>query len=244
MIMRYYIVFAFLATLSNCSIPPNFKRCFRKDPNFKKCYSEAAQFGTTQLTKAYEALGTPNLEPLHIPFLTVRDKGGVFSVDQIFKNCNLSGLTNLKFDQIELDLEKKSLIADGVIPKVEFKCQYELNGKVLLLPIKGEGDSNVTLINFHANYRTSYEEVVKNNKTYFKTVKSELDSSAQRWYFQFDNLFNGIKELGDNINLVMNDNWKEIADELQPEYNEIVRQILKGIFAKIWSKTSLEKFLD
>ena len=80
---------------------PNFKRCFRKDPNFKKCYSEAAQFGTSQLTKAYEALGTPNLEPLHIPFLTVRDKGGVFSVDQIFKNCNLSGLTTLKFDQIE-----------------------------------------------------------------------------------------------------------------------------------------------
>ena len=160
-----------------------------------------------------------------------------------------------------LDLEKKSLFADGVIPKVEFKCQYELNGKVLLLPIKGEGDSNITfskyfrifvilvlsfffVVNFHANYRSFYDEVVRNDKTYFKTVKSELDSSAERWYFHFDNLFNGNKELGDNINLVMNDNWKEIADELQPEYNEIVRQILEGIFEKIWSKTSLDEFLD
>ena len=69
-------------------------------------------------------------------------------------------------------------------------------------------------------------------------------SRTGNMHFQFDNLFNGNKELGDNINSVLNDNWKQIFDELYPDYNEVVRRILTDIMTKIWDNVSLEEFFD
>ena len=98
--------------------------------------------------------------------------------------------------------------------------------------------------NCYAKYRSFYEEFTKNGETFYKKLRTETETTADRWYFHFDNLFDGNKELGDNINLVMNDNWKEIADELQPEYNEIVGRIMTSVSEKIWLKKSLEEYFD
>lgn len=85
---------------------------------------------------------------------------------------------------------------------------------------------------------------MRNSKTYYTTASTEMQSDVEHSHFQFDNLFNGNKELGDNVNLVLNDNWRQVVDELHPEYNEIVRQILTGMIEKVWTKVSLEEMFD
>jgi hypothetical protein len=52
---------------------------------------------------------------------------------------------SLKSVCCRFDFEKKSLRVKGVFPKITITCQYELDGKVLLLPIKGKGGSTVVL---------------------------------------------------------------------------------------------------
>ncbi|XP_063926606.1 circadian clock-controlled protein daywake-like [Zophobas morio] len=242
--MKHFILLVLSITLTTCSIPPDFRKCLRKDPNFKKCYFEAAQSGVRLLTKPYKSLDLPNIEPLYVPSLSIRDKGGAVAVDQNFKNCTLHGLTTIKFTHFELDLEKKTLVAGGKIPKLVFKCDYQVDGKLLLLPIKGEGNGTVTFSNFYSNYSSVYDEVVRNNKTYYTTASTKMHSDVEHAHFQIDNLFDGNKELGDNLNMVINDNWREVADDLKPEYNEVVRQILTGMMEKVWGKISLEEFFD
>jgi hypothetical protein len=44
--------------------------------------------------------------------------------------------------------------------------------------------------------------------------------------FNFENLFDGNKELGDNTNQVLNDNWKEVFDDVKNEKWRYVNQIL------------------
>ena len=85
---------------------------------------------------------------------------------------------------------------------------------------------------------------MRNSKTYYTTASTEMQSDVEHSHFQFDNLFNGNKELGDNVNLGLNDNWRQVVDELHPEYNEIVRQILTGMIEKVWTKVSLEEMFD
>jgi hypothetical protein len=44
--------------------------------------------------------------------------------------------------------------------------------------------------------------------------------------FNFENLFDGNKELGDNTNQVLSDNWKEVFDDVKNEKWRYVNQIL------------------
>jgi hypothetical protein len=42
-------------------------------------------------------------------------------------------------------LKRKTLEILGYCPEVTKKCRYELDGKVMLMPVKGKGDSTIVL---------------------------------------------------------------------------------------------------
>jgi hypothetical protein len=89
-----------------------------------------------------------------------------------------------------------------------------------------------------------YEEVRKNGKTYARFVKSDLDMSPGLIHFNFDNLFNGDKALGDSINKVMNENWKEVFEDVKSDYTETVNRILLSLLNGFFSKVSIEEAFD
>jgi hypothetical protein len=62
--------------------------------------------------------------------------------------------------------------------------------------------------------------------------------------FKFENLFDGNKELGDNTNQVLNDNWKEVFDDVKSGYSEVFSQILIKLYDSFFSKVSLEEAFD
>jgi hypothetical protein len=62
--------------------------------------------------------------------------------------------------------------------------------------------------------------------------------------FSFENLFDGNKELGDNTNQVLNDNWKEVFDDVKNGYSEVFSQILIKLYDNFFSKVSLEEAFD
>lgn len=43
------------------------------------------------------------------------------------------------------DLEGKTVTIVGTFPEVTMKCQYDLDGKILLVPIQGTGPSTIVL---------------------------------------------------------------------------------------------------
>lgn len=56
-----------------------------------------------------------------------------------------------------------------------------------------------------------------------------------RLTMNFENLFNGDRALGDNMNLFLNENWKEIFAELEPvvedTFAEIIRNVVNNVFS-------------
>ena len=121
-------------------------KCSRKDPNIDKCFLEAAQIGVNQATKYYSQIGLASFAPLEISELKIgAGSQSVVNVEQNFKNCKLYGISEAKVDEFGFDFEGKFAHGKGLIPEIKMLCDYELNGKILLLPIVGSGSSTIIL---------------------------------------------------------------------------------------------------
>lgn len=83
-------------------------------------------------------------------------------------------------------------------------------------------------------YLTEFD---KSGKKYYKLDNSTLSLKPSLMIFKFDNLFDGDKALGDNINKVLNENWSEIYGDIGASYenafNTIFASILKNILGKV-----------
>lgn len=82
--------------------------------------------------------------------------------------------------------------------------------------------------------------VTKKGKGYIQTEKFQLEFDTTRMQINLENLFNGDKALGDNMNQFLNENWRDILNELKPAITFAVEEILKGIINRIFSKIPYE----
>ncbi|KAJ3650895.1 hypothetical protein Zmor_016970 [Zophobas morio] len=236
-------VFVFLAVGNNAKLPSNFKKCKYNSPDMEKCFLDAVQDGITQTTKAYPEINLASFSPLEILELAIKaGSEAVVNVDQNFKNCTLYGVPQTVLD--EIDFEGKFIQGSGVIPELKKDCSYELNGRVLLLPIVGSGPSTVILTNVKAKLHLDYEQVKKNGKTFMHGTSIKLDLDPETISYHFENLFNGDKQLGDNINAVLNENSKEVFQDVKSGYENGIAMVLLQIINNLFSKLSMEEAFD
>lgn len=200
-----------------------------------------------------------------------------------------------------MKFDKRELILDATIPDIKLKCDYELDGKVLVLSIKGKGHSTIDLgknnfflisllkdknlrlyklttlnkqiylknkqalralnqyflsivvisllINFAENVKLSlhtfWEETKRaDGQTAVKFVKETTTLDPEKLEFNFENLFDGDKKLGDQVNKALNDNWKAVWDDAKSEYEKAIATIIVKIVNDFFSTISFEDAMD
>lgn len=91
----------------------------------------------------------------------------------------------------------------ATVPKIVIKGKYKIDGRVLVLPIQGEGNADLVFDNavFIVKYKPKVVE--KNGKQYIQTDRFQLDFDTSQLHIQLENLFNGDKALGENMNQVI-----------------------------------------
>ncbi|KAH0815009.1 hypothetical protein GEV33_007782 [Tenebrio molitor] len=205
-----------LLTLANlcfgAKLPTTFKKCDKKQSDFDQCLSTAVKDALSQLNVGKkEELGQDPLVSL-----------------KITKMSNFLDLANsLKANR--MDFEKKTLELDVDYPEIIMNFEYQISGKILVLPIQGEGPGRMTLIKPRILLTLYLEEYEKKNKKYYKVVKNTLLIEPQGLHYKLDNLFNGDKALGDNINQVLNDNGKEVYADVKTSYEEAFGKIFATV---------------
>ena len=127
------------------------------------------------------------------------------------------------------------------IPKVLLKGDYKINGKVLVLPIQGEGKSSLGFDGVTIVIKYKPRILKKNGKDFIQTDQFKLDFDTQHMTMSFSNLFNGDKALGDNMNMFLNENWQDILKELKPSITSALEQILETIINRIFAKVPYEE---
>jgi hypothetical protein len=98
--------------------------------------------------------------------------------------------------------------------------------------------------NVEFNCLMQYEEVKKKGKTHMKFVSGKGTFKPSSIVFHFDNLFNGDKLLGDEINRVVNENWKLLFEDIEDTFLDATTKILINILNHFFSKVSIEEAFD
>lgn len=87
--------------------------------------------------------------------------------------------------------------AEAVTPFLEFYGDYKMDGRVLLLPVVGQGISNVTIHGLRTKHEAFGELVKSRDETYMRIKKYNVKfEEPQFMSLHFGNLFNGEKVLG------------------------------------------------
>ncbi|KAI8120734.1 Protein takeout [Lucilia cuprina] len=119
---------------------------------------------------------------------------------------------------------------------------YDIDGKILILPITGSGKSNITMVDVNIYMNFVGTPLVKDGATYLHIEDINPDVDPNGMIYKVENLFNGDKALGDNMNLFLNENWKEIYAEVRVSISNAFGDIFKDVVNNVFSKYPYEKY--
>jgi len=189
-------------------------------------------------------LSIPPLEPLHINKIDIlQGSTSPIAVNLKFKDLDLTGISQAVVTKVvgfEADPLNSKFEVYATVPRLTVNGNYKVNGQVLVLPIQGEGKSNLIFDNANLVVKYKPRIVTKNGKNYVQTDTFKLDFDTTRLHINLENLFNGDKVLGDNMNLFLNENWRDILNELKPAITLAMEEILKSIINRIFMKIPYE----
>lgn len=138
-----------------------------------------------------------------------------------FTNAEIHGLSRSILKRTAMKFKKFAMKSDAYTDRLDFTGQYTMKGRMLVLPIVGEGFANVSMHELstrHELYGDYYTG--KDNNTYVN-ITTYIIKFTPKWVtFRFDNLFNGDKLLGKTMNDFMNSNWEPVFYGLIPGYEE------------------------
>ncbi|XP_004932669.1 circadian clock-controlled protein daywake isoform X1 [Bombyx mori] len=212
--------FAFSSVVSIFGALPDVQKCNLTDA---VCLKTSAQSMVPQLTDGLPDLGSKVLDPLYVEAIKV-DLAGL---KLALTDAQITGMKDTIIDKLSVDLAKKQIQVICHV-SVYLKGKYKASGKLLILPITGDGDTTIKLKNLRIQMIYPFN-LVKNSEG-----KDVIDLSSYRYsydvkdnaHFHMTNLFNGNKQLGDVMLTFMNQNWKALTQEFGKPLLEIPMEMV------------------
>ncbi|XP_041979970.1 protein takeout-like [Aricia agestis] len=223
-----FFLISYCSSVKTLALPEYIKSCYRNDPHLNDCALKSGRDSINLFAAGDPSRGLRPLDPLHIPEIIVHipDKNGL---KILFKDNDFKGLSHLYLSNIDFNLKKKIISAEGLV-SLDVKNKYELSGKILLLPISSHGDSSIKLKNTTLNFRMWYEHVTKDDgKIYWSITRHDVKFSVEKAIFRLENLL-GDKNIGDQINNVLNQMSQEVVADVGPSLcDDITTEVVKNI---------------
>ncbi|XP_028040396.1 protein takeout-like [Bombyx mandarina] len=191
------------------------------------CFVASAQAAVPIVAAGIPDLGIKPLDPLHISVIN-GNQGGL---ELTFKDTIVRGLSGCHVEGVKNDPAKKKQ-AVTIKCSVTLTGDYKLSGKLLVLPIEGEGKYNIKIRDIVIKTANDLVTVTGADGKPHWHIESwkhtyEVKTGA---HFQFENLFNGNKVLATPVEEFVNSNWKDVMQEVAPP---IVRSIVSEVVAAV-----------
>ncbi|EDV91331.1 protein takeout [Drosophila grimshawi] len=224
------------------NFPAELPRCHQSDTN---CIIEVTHKLVRQYARTgYPAAGFPQVEPFLVKRFDISDgRTGSLSLKLNFRDVNVEGLSGVKFDRavgFDANPSTSKFEMYGSFPKIVMRGKYLADGRILILPIRGDGDAEITLHNPKFSVKFKPAAQPRNGLTYLSVDKLKVLVEPQKMNIKLTNLFNGDQALGNNLNQFLNDNWSDVWSELQPSIHVAIADIMKSILATLFKRFAYE----
>ncbi|XP_065169909.1 protein takeout-like [Atheta coriaria] len=199
----------------SAKLPEYLTKC-QKGPDSSDCVKTNTQAVIDALIKN---VGEPKfklqgLTPIHVDKI---DLQATSQLKVILSNVDFFGFNELQ--PAGGGVTEETLQVKAHLPRVELVGDYDINGKILILPIQGQGTFNITMVDFDVDYTAKLLVEERKGKKYYQVANDDNTvlkiDKIKRVHWQFKNLFNGDDRLGPEMNRFLNENWKEVFGEVQ-----------------------------
>ncbi|XP_047107619.1 protein takeout-like isoform X2 [Schistocerca piceifrons] len=139
------LVSASVLPSSALKLPSYINPCSKNDPNLNDCAYKHAQEAIPSILKGDRKYNVPAMNPLKVSQIKVSPGDGSVGLGITFNDVNLYGVTDAIIKETNFDLAKNEAVIKASVPVAQMVGKYVVDGKILLVPIKGNGDCNITL---------------------------------------------------------------------------------------------------
>ncbi|CAG9859246.1 unnamed protein product [Phyllotreta striolata] len=224
MIKRFLLATIYCAYLASSDDLPSFIHvCHREDPNLVQCLMASVEDIRPFLVDGVPEHKIPSLEPLIMKdFFSEQAAGMRITVS----NVSAWGCTDYFVRGMDVNLETNFFTLYIDLPRLRIEAHYGVDGKLLMLPVKGDGNLEANITDAHARAGLKGEVNEKNGNKYLTFKEFDLHVDVGGGNVRLENLFNGDKVLLGMINDVVNKNFDMFLRELMP----IIEKSLSAVF--------------
>ncbi|XP_056633372.1 uncharacterized protein LOC130442972 [Diorhabda sublineata] len=209
--------------VSSGELPSFIHVCQRDDPNLIPCLIASVEDLRPYLVEGVPEYNIPKLEPLVMTdFFSEEAAGMKITVS----NVSAWGCSDYFVRGLEVNLENHNFVINIDLPKLRIEAHYNVDGKLLVMPIKGDGNLEANITDTTARAELTGELYEKNGESYLRYHTFDLKVHVGGGTSRLANLFNGDKVLLGMINDVVNKNFDMFIKELMP----IIQKSLAAVF--------------
>lgn len=222
------------------NIPSYIQICDIDDANLTQCVREQIEASLPHFTKGVPELNVPSLDPVYLDDIKIDGSGLTLT----FTEAAMHGLSNSVLTDLKINIGEKdeefTLTFKG---NMSLTAKYEVDGRILILPIKGKGDALVFAQGVEVLIHSKFMHTKNSKGEHLKLVTPTYKYDIERTTFNLENLFNGNKQLADTTLQFANQNWRQLMDELAPPaIKQIVVTCVKAI-NKFFSNIPVTKLI-
>ncbi|XP_049872591.1 circadian clock-controlled protein daywake-like [Pectinophora gossypiella] len=192
------------------------------------CIAKSANIALKKIADGVPDVGVEVLDPLHVDKID----GDLANLKYTLTDNTIKGFKDCEISNVKLDLDNMKILFDLECSNLRINGDYVINGRLIILPIEGEGTFSIIAKKYFITMDTDIKKVAgKDGKDHLsiKNFKSTLEGRDGLTY-DFKNLFHGQKDLSDAVHKFANENWKEVADFVQgPVLNSCLKKIINQV---------------
>ncbi|XP_023935667.2 circadian clock-controlled protein daywake [Bicyclus anynana] len=234
-----HVLFCVLAAALFCgasagTLPSFIKACSVSDPNLNQCVEQVITSAGAKFANGIPELGIKPLDPVELGRVVVNNP----ALKITFDDTVVTGLSGFRINSYKMQPNKGKAELDFTA-NVTLKAHYVMDGQVLILPIRGNGQAKIKITNLNIVIKYGYKTVDGH-----WTVTDHKDSyKMDHAHFKFTNLFSGNKELADTTGRFLNENWSIIMQEIAPPAIEQIIAKCVDIIRMLFSVVPADELL-
>ncbi|KAI8422089.1 hypothetical protein MSG28_009978 [Choristoneura fumiferana] len=218
----FLLVLSVLVCTASGELAPFITPCRASD---SACMVASAMSATPVLAAGVPQLGLSPLDPMTVDRVTSNQAG----LQLQMTDTTVKGLKNCVVMSMKRSARKTNM--ELKCPAVLLTGDYKLGGKLLILPIEGNGKYKIKIRDFVVKIQYEMAEEERGGEKFWKVISwkhtSDVLTNVQ---FQFQNLFNGNQNAADAIHQFANNNWKDIYHEVAPP---VVKALIGNVIKEI-----------
>ncbi|XP_026280272.1 protein takeout-like [Frankliniella occidentalis] len=231
--MLLILAAALQSVLAAKELPSFVPICSRSDPQLAECIRKATVTLQPYIARGIPELNIPSVSPLNIPMVKLEQGTGAVNYKLKLTNLKIYGLGEYKFQQVRF-IEKDLKIDGNVdIPDLYLESDYVIDGRALVVPIRGEGIFTANLTNTKASVDIQLNLVKRKNGEYIRPTETRVSLTIGGAKAHFGNLFNGDPILSRTTNTFLNENTKDILEEVKPAVEAVAAMIVEDVASNV-----------